>query len=188
MIKICYIDVETTGLDPKKNAMIQISGQIDLDGEPEEKFNYYIQPFRDDRVDQKALEVTGYKLDSDPRFLPPQEIYADFIRVLDSYVDKYDPSDKFFFCGYNCNNFDAGFVREWFKKNGNKFFGSYFFWPTLDVMILAGQKLRNVRHQMRKFTLLDVAKALNIEVDESRLHDALYDIELTRAVYLEVIK
>jgi DNA polymerase-3 subunit epsilon len=41
---------------------------------------------------------------------------------------------------------------------------------------------------MSDFKLRSVAKQVGIEVDESKLHDAQYDIELTYQIYLKVKK
>lgn len=55
-------------------------------------------------------------------------------------------------------------------------------------MLLAAYVLRERRPHMPNFKLMTVARELGIEVDESRLHDAEYDIELTKAMYKAVIK
>jgi DNA polymerase-3 subunit epsilon len=36
---------------------------------------------------------------------------------------------------------------------------------------------------MENFKLMTVARTLGIEVDESQLHDALYDVKLTKEIY-----
>lgn len=41
---------------------------------------------------------------------------------------------------------------------------------------------------MENFKLMTVAKAVGIEVDESRLHDAEYDIDLTYQIFKIVTK
>jgi DNA polymerase-3 subunit epsilon len=51
------------------------------------------------------------------------------------------------------------------------------------VFILATQKLMEVRHTMKDFKLKTVAETLGIKIDESKLHDAMYDIELTWRIY-----
>jgi len=50
-------------------------------------------------------------------------------------------------------------------------------------MILASQYLIPRRAKMESFKLKRVALELGLEVDESRLHDAHYDIALTRSIY-----
>jgi DNA polymerase-3 subunit epsilon len=50
-------------------------------------------------------------------------------------------------------------------------------------MVLAAFKLKTERTNLENFQLKTVAKYLGIEVDESRLHDAQYDIYLTYELY-----
>ena len=56
-MKIAYIDVETTGLDPKVNGIYQIGGIIEIDGEAVNEFGILMQPHEDDEVDPKALAL-----------------------------------------------------------------------------------------------------------------------------------
>jgi len=51
------------------------------------------------------------------------------------------------------------------------------------VMVLASEYLADVRIGMENFKLMSTARAVGIEIDESKLHDAEYDIELTRNIY-----
>ncbi len=50
-------------------------------------------------------------------------------------------------------------------------------------MVLASNKLKNERHKLENFKLSTVAKYLGVNVDETKLHDAYYDIYLTKEVY-----
>ena len=85
--------------------------------------------------------------------------------------------------GFNCQGFDGQFLRKFWADNNDKYFGSYF-WPnTLDVYVLATLKLMERRHLMPNFKLHTVAKELGIEVDESQLHDALYDCRLAKQMF-----
>jgi DNA polymerase-3 subunit epsilon len=74
-------------------------------------------------------------------------------------------------------------LRSWFVKNGDKYFGSWFWSNSLDVMVLATQKLLSKRAKMENFKLKTVAAEFGITIDEQRLHDAQYDIDLTRYIY-----
>jgi DNA polymerase III subunit epsilon len=50
-------------------------------------------------------------------------------------------------------------------------------------MVLASNYLKAERHLIQDFKLKTVAKHLGIEVDETKLHDAKYDIYLTREIF-----
>lgn len=55
-------------------------------------------------------------------------------------------------------------------------------------MLLWAQILQPVRHELPNFKLASVAKHSGIAVDENRLHDSQYDIELTRELWLSACK
>ena len=188
MSKLLYLDLETTGLYPWKNAVVQISGEVEIDGETKEKFNLLVKPFDGAVIEDSALKVNGRTREELETFTCAKEIFREFRAMLERYVNKWSKTDKFFMVGYNSHSFDSQFLREFFKKNGEKYYGSYFWSAGHDVMLLAAYKLAEERHKMKDFKLLTVARQLGIEVDETRLHDAEYDIEITKAMYKEVIK
>lgn len=180
-MKACFIDVETTGLDPVKNGIIQISGDIFSDERLVVPFNFKVAPLPIDAISATALSVSGTTREDISGFPTPQKVKLLLTNIFAKQVDKYDSKDKMFFIGYNAY-FDMQFMREWFRKLGDTYFGSYFWYPPIDVMILAGYKLMSVRKDMPDFKLHSVAKQLGITVDSSRLHDAYYDIELTKQI------
>ena len=185
----CFIDVETGGLDPQGCALLQIAGIIETTREEipfEEKFNYHIKPFDADEVNPKALAVNGLTKEQINEFESPSTVKSNLCELWSQYVDPYDKRDKMFFIGYNSHSFDMPFVREYFKKCGDKFFGSWFFYPSIDVMILAAQHLMDKRRWFPDFKLMTVADRLGIVVDKTKLHDGLYDIELTQQIYKKV--
>lgn len=185
-IKSIYLDVETTGLS-KQNGIIQLSGIIVDDGKEKEKFDFRIKPFENDVIEDRALEVSGIKREALHRepYREPGEVYNDFVGILGKYVDKFKKQDKFHFIAYNAN-FDNQRLRDFFDKIGDKYFGSWFFYPYLDVMTMAATALAGERDGMSNFKLNTVAKKLGIDVDESRIHDAMYDIYLTRAIFCKI--
>lgn len=55
-------------------------------------------------------------------------------------------------------------------------------------MVLASFVLRFERVELVDFKLKTVAAYFGIPVDESKLHDALYDIELTEVIYNIIVE
>lgn len=96
---------------------------------------------------------------------------------------RYNKQDKFHLVGYNNASFDNQFLRAFFAQNNDKYFGSWFWADTIDVMCLASNSLSAIRHTMDNFKLVTVAKTFGIPVDEEQLHDASYDLYLTKAIY-----
>ena len=111
------------------------------------------------------------------------EVYQQFVSMLDKYADRFDKKDKFFLAGYNNAAFDNQFLRGFFLQNGDKYFGSWFWSNSIDVMVLATQYLLARRQDMENFKQGTVAKYLGIEVQDDKLHDALYDIQICKAIY-----
>lgn len=70
-----------------------------------------------------------------------------------------------------------------FLQNGDNYFGSWFWSNSVDVMVLASQYLLAERPLMPNFKLSTVAAQLGVSVSEDKLHDALYDVDLTRDAY-----
>jgi len=183
-MKLCFIDVETTGTDPVKNGIIQLSGQLVIDSKEHEPFDFKVAPILTDLIDDKALKISGITRDDlkSEEFKTPKYVKGAFLDILGEQVDKYQRTSKFFFVGYFAN-FDYQFMREWFLKQGDIYFGAWFWHPPIDVAVLAIAALGDRRMKMPNFKLATVAKEFGIEVDADRLHDAAYDIELTRRIY-----
>lgn len=186
-MKLFFIDTETTGLDPQKNGIIQIGGIIEIDGKEKEHINLLVRPFSDDIIDEKALEVNKTTKEKIANFPSPREVYQNLTKTMLKYISKYDRSDKFHFIGYK-SCFDDDFLRAWFKKNGDDYFGSYFFYPPIDVMNMAAIHFIETRSNFANFKLMTVAQAIGIEIDEDKAHDAMYDIEITKKLFYKLIE
>jgi DNA polymerase-3 subunit epsilon len=190
-MKMCYIDTETTGLDAKRHGIIQIAAIMEIEGEVVDRINLDIRPASCCACDAKALEISGKTLEQIKEFPHEADQFREFCAWLGAHVEKFDRMDKAFFCGYN-SPFDVEFMRMLFERNGDKYFGSWFWSGSIDVMGLALLKLRDVRHEMENFKLGTVAeKVLGAETvakmtSEIGLHNAMTDIELTREIFLRV--
>jgi DNA polymerase-3 subunit epsilon len=185
-MKTIFFDVETGGTDDKVNGILQLAGTVEIDGQRDYSFDFKMRPFPDQIIEDEALEANGFTRSQIESFADPHDCYIQFLRILQKYVDRFDRSDKFTLVGYN-SRFDDGFLREWFKRCYDKYYGAYFYWPAIDVSNMVAVKYRQVRSQFPDFKLMTVAKHLKIDVDESKAHDAVYDTMITRAVYLKCL-
>ena len=182
-MKVLFFDLETTGTLVSRHGIHQISGMVVKDGEIREKFNLHVRPNPKAEIVQEALDIAGVTKEKIMEYPPMEEIYRQFVDMLSKYVDKYDRQDKFFLAGYNNASFDNQFLRAWFIQNGDKYFGSWFWSNSIDVMVLATPYLAARRAEMENFKQGTVARSLGIDVDPNRLHDALYDIEICKAIF-----
>lgn len=184
-IKKFFCDVETSGLDPDQNGILEIGGIIEV-GKTIEELNYFVKPFPKDHISQAALTANKLKMEDVEKFPEPQKVYQDLTNRLSTYVDKYDREDKFFFIGYNAP-YDYQFIRSFFEKCKDRYFGSLFFFPPIDVMQLAVVYLKSSRHQMPDFKLATVLAECGIEVDLKKAHGALYDIQKTGELFYKLV-
>ena len=182
-MKIVFFDLETTGTNPGKHGIHQISGEIVIDGVTKETFDFKVRPNPKAEITPEALEVGGVTKEQIMAYPPMGDVFPKFVDMLSKYTDRFNKKDKFFLCGYNNASFDNNFLRGWFLQNGDKYFGSWFWANTIDVMVLATVFLMNIRGNMENFKLKTVAMAMGIEVNEAELHDASYDIYLTKEIY-----
>jgi DNA polymerase-3 subunit epsilon len=173
-------------LDKERCSIIQLSGCIELDGEDIEYFDFKMRPWNGAEFQPKALEMyenRGITMDEILSYPNPKEVFKNFQDLLCKYVNKYDKKDKFLLYGYNNRGFDDDFLRNFFIRMNDPYFGSFFHQNTIDVMVLASEYLHTVRPNMPNFKLSTVAEVLQFKVRHDLLHDAEYDIKLTRLAY-----
>jgi len=183
MEKIFFYDLETTGLDPKIHAIHQLSAIIRINEIVVKKINLKIRPFPGAIIDPVALEIGGVTEEEIMEYPSHEEAYQTLMSTLAEYASKFDTSDKLHLSGYNIMGFDNEFLRNLWKLNNDKYFGSFFWSDCIDIMSEASSFLRLVRPRMKDFKLKTVAKLLRIEIDEEKFHDALYDVEITAQIF-----
>lgn len=178
-----YFDVETTGTNYKKHSIIQLSGIIEKNGRKVKEFDFCIKPHPKAAIEPEALAVNGHKEEDFKDYLDMGVVHKRLIAIMTPYVDKYNPKDKAWLIGYNNRAFDDFFLRKFFELNNDVYIGSWFWTDSIDVLVLASQKLKSQRSRLKNFRLKTVAEFLSIEVDPEKLHDSLYDVHLTREIY-----
>ena len=179
-MKYAIVDVETTGLNPYRNTIWSLSVTI-FDGEGEDYLSYECAPVKGSTIDSKSLSMAG-KVEADIIGLEAPDIVWDrFQHDLRKYIDPYNRKDKLHFIGYNAR-FDYDFVRNWWKQF-DKYFGSFFWFPPIDVMNLAATFFMPARKTIPDFKLATVAAALEIPVEQDRLHTSEYDRDLTLIIF-----
>lgn len=178
-----FYDLETTGTDYTKHSIHQIAGLIEVDDQIIETFDIRTQPHPKAKIEEGALKVGGVSLEEVMAYQPMKQAYRELIAILERYIDKFNPKDKAWMVGFNNRAFDDPFLRRWFEQNGDSFFNSWFWPDSLDVISLASEYLIERRRNMPTFKLKRVAAELGIPVDESRLHEGGYDVNLTRQIY-----
>lgn len=185
--KVIWLDLESTGLDPKENAIVQLAGLVEIDYVVVEEFNFYLSPL-EKKVAKEALELTR-KTEAEIMAYPhPRIAWAAFSKILDKYVAKFVKTDKFIVGGFNAK-FDLDMLHEFARERGEQYLGSYLSATTLDPMHLVAvcQYMGLVDVSMlpnRRLTTL--CHHFGIPLDDNA-HDAIHDIKATRKLALYLI-
>lgn len=183
-MKVVFFDLETTGTLVNKHGIHQISGMIVIDGEVKETFDFKVQPNPKAEIVQEALDVAGVTKEQILSYPAMGYVYGQFTAILNKYVGISTISRiSFSLLVIIMLHLITSFSVHGFYRMGINISGSYFWSNSIDVMVLATPYLASQRSQMENFKQGTVAKALGIEIDESRLHDALYDIQVCKSIY-----
>lgn len=183
MSKLFFYDLETTGTNPGRHGIHQISGEIVIDGKSVETFDFKVQPNPKAQIEDAALAVGGVTREQIMAYPSMGQVYTQIVAMLAKYVNKYDKTDKFHLVGYNNRGFDDNFFRGFFLQNGDNYFGSWFWADSIDVLVLASTFLADRRAELPNFKLATVADFLGIDTTAGKLHDASFDIYVTKAVF-----
>lgn len=183
MSKLFFYDLETTGTNPGRHGIHQISGEIVIDGKSLETFDFKVQPNPKAQIEDAALEVGDVTREQIMAYPPMGQVYTQLVAMLGKYVNKFDKTDKFHLVGYNNRGFDDNFFRGFFLQNGDNFFGSWFWADSIDVLVLASTFLADRRAELPNFKLATVADFLGIDTTAGKLHDASFDIFVTKVVF-----
>jgi DNA polymerase-3 subunit epsilon len=186
MQKTLFFDVETTGLDYKKHSIIQFAGIMEYDGEEVDRISVKFQPFDEALIDAEALEATSTAIEDLLGYMPHEEGFAIVQGFLDKHCNKFDKTDKMWAGGYKVL-FDLEFLEALFRYNGEKYgIGSYFNWRRVDALYILYAMGWCDMIDVENYKLTTACKALNIPLLDA--HDALSDIEATRAIIKKLLK
>lgn len=179
MKKVFWFDVETTGASFESSAILQLAALVEIDGKVEQEFSVNMQPHADATIAPAALRVHGITHVQWEHYDMPDVGLHKLRGLLSKYINKYNKNDKFVVAGYNVN-FDVQMLRSAFLRDGDKFFGSWFFWPVIDVQTYIAEGILSEGLSLSNYQLSTVCKHCNIGIVA---HDALSDIHATRNLY-----
>lgn len=183
-MKLLFIDIEATGDGSNSgHTILSIGGIIVYDTEVVEKIQIDMKPKAGAVVDfHKKLYLKH--LNSD---LPSQKkAFEKFNAFLDRHVNRYQRSDKLIGVAYNAS-FEQGHLVRWFEEHNHKYLSSYIIPPLVCTQQLSVLVIPHILPLLEKRNLSSVATVLDIEVDSSKLHTALYDAQLCMRVYFALL-
>ncbi|NDH08991.1 MAG: ribonuclease T [Gammaproteobacteria bacterium] len=176
------VDVETSGLDPRENALLEMAViTIDLSSDHEfsigESFSEHISPFEGAILDPKSLEFNKIDPFHPLRFAKTE---ADALKALFVPIKK---ALKHYSCqravlvGHNAW-FDLQFVNQACARQHLK--SPFHPFTSFDTATLAGIHYGQT-------VLAKALKAANIPFDIKEAHSALYDAQKTAALFCEIL-
>lgn len=195
---LIIIDVETSGTNPETASIIQLGACIfnkdgylerGLEGgetryliQPKVSFNEYIKPYTDEwtegayeihRIEKSFLEHKGLDLN---HVLELFEVWASPIWA--------DLKKRYWLAQWG-NGFDTNMLRAAYKKANREY---PFHYRAFDIASIVRIHLAKQGKLYMKCGENKCAKALGIQVYNTRLHDALYDAQLSGLMLEKIAK
>ena len=188
MNKIIFIDTVTTGMNPEKCSIYRIGGIYTEDAVEKERFEFRMRPFRNARINEQSLWITGESRSSLLLYKDESEAFKDFLCFLNGIVDIKNPRDKVYIAGFNSAGLDVPFLREWFRRNGNERFRDYFHVQIMDVMTLSAFALMPSRQNMPDFHLETAARYLQVNAPVGKMYDCIDNAKVSLDIFRKLQK
>lgn len=159
------VDLETTGLDPANDEIIEIGAIKIGNGEVKDIFNKLIKPER--QIPAGITELTGISQEMVNDELPIKPVLEKFAAFIDDSI----------LMAHNAD-FDISFLKNNFKKYLNKDLHNF----TVCTLLVA----RDILPNLENHKLHTIAKYFGVEV--ANRHRAIGDVEVTYQVWQNLSK
>lgn len=173
------VDVETAGLNPATDALLEIAAvtlQMGEDGKlyRDQTFSYHVEPFIGAKLEPEALEITGIDPTHPLRYAIPeaQALYRIFALVREQ-LEK-TGTYRAILVGHNAW-FDLSFILAAAKRSGIRHIPFHTF-TTFDTASLSAVALGET-------VLARAARKARIPFDVALAHSAGYDAERTAELF-----
>lgn len=184
-MKLIFFDLETSGLDPKVHAIIQIAAMaVDISNgwQVLEEFERKVL-FQVANASPEALEINSYDQETWEReAIHPRQAVGEFSAFLKRHatvakISKRGSAYSVAQLAAHHAQFDAEFLQTWYKRLDEFLPANYFVMDTLQ-MALQRQVLDGVEYADLK--LITLCRHHGIALEQE--HDALADVKLTAAL------
>jgi DNA polymerase III alpha subunit (gram-positive type) len=182
-----WVDVETTGLNSKKNFAFQISYIVEENGADLLKRKLELRPdnYEEFVFDVNAEKVHGISKDKIVSFQSESRAYGILIEDLSLFA-----GDRMTVVGYNVD-FDIKFLKTMFYRNNpqnsnQSVFYKYFDFVPFDILQFAQGCRAAGLIDSNSLTLENICKSLNIDI--SGAHDSMVDITATKCIFEKLQK
>lgn len=179
--KICYMDCETTGLDPNEHAVIEVAMIIEDGGREVGEKVWRMRPFATDKINKDALEKNGLDRADVLAYPDPVGQWQSIEKWLGRFVKKFDKNDKLSPAGHHVG-FDVNFLKAlWRKADKEKkgiFYGSWFDYRTIDSGAFVNWLIMAGALNLPDYKLGTLCEHFGIELTDA--HTALADADAAR--------
>jgi len=192
---ICAVDIETTGLDPLRDEILQLAiVPLDLRNshkdsakfancELRKPLNIRIKALMPERMSAEARKITGLDPCEGLDVLDAMQAVNDWLR--ENNIEKIIP------VGHNYTKFDGPFLRNSQAVNYDEVFSHH----ELDTLIIArfANKLCEFRRMEKRFSclkLMNLAADLRVSQTDacSKPHDALSDATIAGEIFFKLLE
>lgn len=163
--RFVIIDLETTGLEPDFDNIIEVAALKIHDGQIIEQYQSLVKPYGE--IDDYITELTGITNEMLSSAPAPEKVLSDVYAFSEGYI----------FMGHNVN-FDINFLYDWTCKLLNKCVSNDF----VDTLRIA----RKLYPSMKHHRLQDLVSVLN--VPSNGFHRAMNDCHNTYFCYLRMLE
>lgn len=176
------VDVETSGVNPRTDALLEIAAIIltikDNTLKIESSHIYHLKPFPGANIDPKSMEINGINLNHPLRIaMDEQEGLTKLFNIVNKAV-KEKSCSKAILVGHNAA-FDLNFINAAAERNKikNNPFHPFSQFDTVSLSALAyGQTV-----------LAKAIQAAGLPWDDKSAHSAMYDAERTAELFCLII-
>ena len=172
-MKLAFVDLETTGLDPLKHEIIEIGMVVvdDSDFTIIDQVNIKVKPEHPELGEPAAFKVNGYS----------EEEWDDAMTLHQAMIHLSEHADKATFLAYNAT-FDWAFIHVALEKTGH---ANPFHYHRIDVLSVAWARIPH--DKMQSWALKACCAYLHIP-REPQIHRALNGAMCAYQVYRELMR
>ncbi|MDD5266603.1 MAG: ribonuclease T [Methylococcales bacterium] len=177
------VDIETSGFNPKKNALLEIAAVIvefnsNHDLEITERYTTHVVPFKNAELDAAALKFNGIDPHHPFRMAIDEKDALDMLFKPIRHAVKRNNCTRAILVGHN-PAFDIGFLNAAIQRTQIKRSPFHPF-STFDTATLGGLAYQQT-------VLAKIAQTAGLEWDNDKAHSALYDAEMTAELFCMIV-
>ena len=162
--KFVVVDLETTGLDPVYDEIVEIGAVKIENGEIVDEYHTMVKPKKE--MSRESIRITGITRDMLEEGEPIEKVIPKFLEFLENTI----------LVAHNAN-FDYGFLRYWISQVTGKNWEN----PYIDTLGLSKALLK-----MSSYSLDKIASKLKIGIFQH--HRALDDAKATAQIFLKLLQ